>query len=245
MGEKAGQVPARPALRIPTLTVNVTGFPSLPVTRAGGPVSRAAIWIARRLVIPGTDDVLVAAVTARDVLRPHVLTAGLGQVGQHPVAHGVAVTSLICLKRSTSIISANSGWSSRCACANAPSATSMKWRRLYRPVIPSIEASCWYRTARRPLSRKAANWRRLTRTVSTTTPSSMPPTELNDQVQADDDKQQIAARDREEGQGAGPGGGLLSATQPGVLPTRSWHTAATHKMVSASIHKVSTGSPPW
>jgi hypothetical protein len=34
--------------------VNVTGFPSLPVTRAGGPVSRAAIWIARRLVIPGT-----------------------------------------------------------------------------------------------------------------------------------------------------------------------------------------------
>jgi hypothetical protein len=39
---------------IPTLTVKVTGFPSLPVTRAGGPVSRAAIWIARTLLIPGT-----------------------------------------------------------------------------------------------------------------------------------------------------------------------------------------------
>ncbi|MGH3177997.1 MAG: hypothetical protein ACRDPF_29485 [Streptosporangiaceae bacterium] len=57
----------------------MTGFPSLPVTRAGGPVSRAAIWIARRLVIPRHhDDELVAAVPARDVLRPHVLAAGLG-----------------------------------------------------------------------------------------------------------------------------------------------------------------------
>jgi hypothetical protein len=51
VGEQGGQVPARPAFRDPTLTVNVTGFPSLPVTRAGGPVSRAAVWIARRLVI--------------------------------------------------------------------------------------------------------------------------------------------------------------------------------------------------
>jgi hypothetical protein len=64
--------------------------------------------------------------------------------------------------------------------------------------------------------------------------------------QADDGEEQIAARDREVGQDAGPGGGLSRRRHvAGVLPTRSWHAAATHKMVSASIHKVSTGSPPW
>jgi hypothetical protein len=37
------------------------------------------------------DDELVATVPARDVLGAHVLAAGLRQVGQNPVAHGVAV----------------------------------------------------------------------------------------------------------------------------------------------------------
>ena len=81
-----------PDSAMPTLTVNATGWPSPPVKRASGPVSRAAIWIARRLLIPRDhDDELVAAVAARDVVRPHVIAAGLRQVGQDPVARGVPV----------------------------------------------------------------------------------------------------------------------------------------------------------
>ena len=38
---------------MPTLTVKATGFPSLPVTRAGRPGQPGRDLAARRLVIPG------------------------------------------------------------------------------------------------------------------------------------------------------------------------------------------------
>src|SRR5580658_5325799 len=50
---RLGRSPQRPDSAIPTLTVNETGVPSLPVTRAGGPVSPTATWVALRAVVPG------------------------------------------------------------------------------------------------------------------------------------------------------------------------------------------------
>jgi hypothetical protein len=54
VGEQGRQVPAGPGVGDPDADRERDRPASAPVTRGGGPVSRAAIWIARRLVIPGT-----------------------------------------------------------------------------------------------------------------------------------------------------------------------------------------------
>jgi hypothetical protein len=74
------------------LTVKLTGFPSVPATRAWGPVSCAATLNCPHAGGPqDDDDVLIAAVAARDVVRAYLLATGLHQVSEHPVTQRMTV----------------------------------------------------------------------------------------------------------------------------------------------------------
>ena len=89
---RLGRSPEPVDSAMPTLTVNMTGVPSLLLTRGqrsgqpgrdlGGPVAGG---------LRDHDDELITAVPADNIVRPHLLAAGLRHVSQDAVADGMAV----------------------------------------------------------------------------------------------------------------------------------------------------------